>query len=94
MSKLANVLGDVLSQTTTTPPPSSGGDGLIYVIGAYAAIWLLIFGYIYYIQRKQAALKRDIELLRDEEQAELNRTTNVASPEEAAFKAGRQQDRG
>ncbi len=59
----------VLTNQTNPPPPTTEqvNSGLIYVIAAYAVIWLLIFGYLYTIQRRQAQLKREIELLKEEE---------------------------
>ncbi|MEI7555605.1 CcmD family protein [Candidatus Chlorohelix sp.] len=62
-------LAAILAQTVTPPPSQEQvSSGLIYVIAAYAVIWLFIAGYLYTIQRRQAQLKRDIDLLREEEE--------------------------
>jgi CcmD family protein len=62
-----------------TPPPTQEqvNSGLLYVVLAYGAMWLLIFGYLFTIQRRQSQLKRDIEILKEDE-AESG---NVPNPE-------------
>jgi CcmD family protein len=61
----------ILAQTSggTTPPAPSQeqvDSGLIYVIAAYAVVWLLLFGYIFLMSRRQSQLKRDITLVKQE----------------------------
>lgn len=54
---------------TTPPLPSQNqvDNGFGFVIAAYAAVWILIFGYIYSLNRRQAKLRRDVEILKEEE---------------------------
>jgi CcmD family protein len=64
-------LFDIVAQTggnTTPPPPTQEqvDSGLIYVIAAYAVVWLLLFGYIFLMNRRQSQLKRDITLVKQE----------------------------
>ena len=53
----------------TPPPPTSTQveSGFGYVIAAYAVIWILVFGYIYSLNRRQSKLRHDIEILKEEE---------------------------
>ncbi len=77
----------------TTPPPTleQVNSGLIYVIAAYAVVWIVIFAYLYTIHRRQTQLKREIELLRDEElQAANKKPVGEVSPTEV--KAGGRQE--
>lgn len=63
-----------------TTPPLPGQDqvdsGFGYVIAAYAVIWLLIFGYIYSLNRRQARLRHDIEILKAEEAERQQQVTS------------------
>lgn len=54
---------------TTPPLPSQTqvDNGFGFVVAAYAAVWILIFGYIYSLNRRQAKIRRDIEVLKEEE---------------------------
>ena len=50
--------------------PAVTGDvnsGLGYVVAAYAVVWLFIFGYLYSLNRRQAKLRRDIDMMKQEE---------------------------
>ncbi len=38
-------------------------NSLIYVFIAYAVVWVGLFAYLYYIQRRQAELQDDLEAL-------------------------------
>ena len=39
-------------------------ENLGYLFAAYTVIWAVIFGYMLFMQRKQARLQRQIDLLR------------------------------
>lgn len=43
------------------------GSGLVYLVAAYAVVWLFIFGYLYSLNRRQARLRQDIDRLKQEE---------------------------
>jgi CcmD family protein len=43
------------------------GSGLVYLIAACVVVWLFIFGYIYSLNRRQERLRREIELMKQEE---------------------------
>lgn len=63
----------ILAQTSGNnqpPPPTQAqvDSGLIYVIAAYAVVWLMLFGYIYLMNRRQNELKRDIAVIKQEMQ--------------------------
>jgi CcmD family protein len=36
-----------------------------YLLAAYSVIWVVVFGYILFMQRKQRRLQRQIDLLRE-----------------------------
>jgi CcmD family protein len=40
-------------------------NDLAYLFAAYTIIWAVVFVYIFFIQRKQRRLQRQIELLRE-----------------------------
>jgi len=40
-------------------------SGLEYLFAAYLAIWLLLFGYMFSIARRQKALEKEIKQLQD-----------------------------
>jgi CcmD family protein len=85
----------IFLQITTTPPPTAEqvSSGLVYVIAAYAVVWLVIFAYLYTIHRRQTQLKREIELLRDEELQAANKKS-VAEVAPTEVKAGGRQEVG
>ena len=39
-------------------------ENLSYLFAAYTAIWLVIFGYLFSLSRRQRSLEREIESLR------------------------------
>ncbi|HEY98651.1 MAG TPA: CcmD family protein [Dehalococcoidia bacterium] len=39
-----------------------------YLLAAYTVIWAVVFGYVFYMQRKQKKLQRQIDLLREREE--------------------------
>lgn len=41
-----------------------GESSLGYLFVAFAIVWLLFFGYLFYLARRQADLRRDMEQLR------------------------------
>lgn len=65
----------VIAQTATPTPTGTKftasqeqvDSGLIYVVGAYAAIWLLIFAYLFIMNRRQSQLRREIDYLKQEQ---------------------------
>ena len=36
-----------------------------YLLSAFAAVWLVLFGYVLYLLMKQKNLQREIDLLKD-----------------------------
>ena len=40
-------------------------DNVAYLFVVYAIIWAVVFGYIFYLVRKQRKLRRDFDLLKD-----------------------------
>lgn len=46
-----------------------GGFNPIYVFIVYAVVWLVFFGYIFYVARRQGDVRADIESLRQEVRA-------------------------
>ncbi|NWJ48541.1 MAG: CcmD family protein [Chloroflexi bacterium] len=78
-------LASILTQAVTPPPSQEQvSSGLVYVVAAYAVIWLFIAGYLYTIQRRQAQLKREIDLLREEEEEQKH----AAKAKDQAVKSG------
>jgi CcmD family protein len=50
-------------------PTKVTGDvnsGLIYLAVAYGVVWFFIFGYLYNLNRRQARLRHEIDLLKQE----------------------------
>jgi|GEM_PF-1234550 len=86
-------LASVFLQTTPPPTAEQVSSGLGYVIAAYAVVWLVIFAYLFTIHRRQTQLKREIELLREEElQAASSKPIQEVAP--AEVKAGVRQELG
>lgn len=40
-------------------------DNMVYLFVVYAIIWAIVFGYVFYLIRKQGKLRRDFDLLKD-----------------------------
>jgi len=40
-------------------------DNLSFLFAAYTIIWAVIFGYVFYLYRKQRKLQREIDLLKE-----------------------------
>jgi len=40
-------------------------DNMGYLFAAYTVIWAVVFGYIFFMQRKQRKLQRQIDMWRD-----------------------------
>jgi len=40
-------------------------DDLWYLFAAYSIIWLIVFGYVLVLIRRENALRRDIDALKD-----------------------------
>ena len=40
-------------------------ENLGYLFAGYAVVWLLLFGYMFSIAKRQKQLEREIELLKD-----------------------------
>ncbi len=40
-------------------------ENLAYLFAAYTVIWAVIFGYLFFMQRKQKKLQRQIDLLQE-----------------------------
>jgi CcmD family protein len=43
-------------------------ENLGYLLAAYTVIWAVVFGYVLFMQRKQRALQRQIDRLRESEE--------------------------
>ncbi|MBI4236596.1 MAG: CcmD family protein [Chloroflexi bacterium] len=43
-----------------------GGFNPVFVFVAYAVVWLLLFGYVFYLARRQADVRAEIAELRQE----------------------------
>ena len=86
-------LASVFLQTTPPPTAEQVSSGLGYVIAAYAVVWLVIFAYLFTIHRRQTQLKREIELLREEELQVANKKS-VEEAVPAEVKAGGRQELG
>jgi len=39
-------------------------DNISYLFAAYTIIWAFVFGYVFYLHRKQRRLQREIDLLK------------------------------
>ncbi|GBD10600.1 hypothetical protein HRbin23_00244 [bacterium HR23] len=47
------------------PPQQAPGEQFLpYLFVAFALVWLVFFGYLFYLVRRQADLRRDLENLR------------------------------
>ncbi len=44
----------------------------IFVFVAYAAVWIVFFAYLYYMARRQADIRSQIDALKDSGQGEKN----------------------
>jgi CcmD family protein len=40
-------------------------NDLTYLFAAYTIIWAVVFGYVFFMQRKQRRLQRQIDLLQE-----------------------------
>ena len=40
-------------------------ENLGYLFAAYTVIWAVVFGYVFFMQRKQRKLQRQIDLIRE-----------------------------
>jgi CcmD family protein len=40
-------------------------DNMVYLFVVYVIIWAVVFGYIFYLVRKQRKLRRDLDLLKE-----------------------------
>ena len=49
-------------------------DNLEYLVGAYTVVWLVLFGYLVVLSRKQRQLRRDIDLLKAESEDSQKRS--------------------
>ena len=43
-----------------------GGFDPIFVFAAYAIVWIVFFAYLYYIARRQADIRSQIDALKDD----------------------------
>lgn len=58
-------LYDLIAQAK--PTSDQVESGFIYVIAAFMAIWFMIAGYLFWLNRRQENLRREVEMLRQEE---------------------------
>ena len=42
-----------------------GSDNLWYLFAAYSIIWLVVFGYVLMLIRRENAIRRDIDILKE-----------------------------
>ena len=47
-------------------------SNLEYLFAGYAVVWILLFGYMFSISRRQKGLEREIEMLKDLKKEEVN----------------------
>ena len=40
-------------------------ENIGYLVAAYTIIWVVVFGYVFYLYRKQRELQRDINSLKE-----------------------------
>jgi CcmD family protein len=40
-------------------------ENLSYLFAAYTLIWVIVFGYVFFMQRKQRSLQRQIDRLQE-----------------------------
>jgi CcmD family protein len=45
------------------------GSSLIYLFAAYAVIWIVLFGYIFYVSQQVSDLRAQLRALRQDRQA-------------------------
>lgn len=43
---------------------------MIYLAGAYLALWAILFGYVFSLHRRQRQLQRDLDAIRAEDDDE------------------------
>ena len=60
-------LNTIIAQTPTPPTTDQVDSGFGYVIAAFTAIWLMIAGYIFWLNRRQDNLRKEVAILRQEE---------------------------
>jgi CcmD family protein len=65
MSQL--LYSEILFQEGKPQVTGDVGSGLIYLVAAYAVVWLFIFGYLYSLNRRQAKLRQEIDRMKQEE---------------------------
>ena len=58
-------------------------ENINFVFAAFAITWLLICGYLFFINGRIGGLRQDVEALRDELDARLS-TGEAAAPDETA----------
>ena len=78
----------ILAQTTSNPPrPTSDqvDSGFAYVIAAFIVVWLLIAGYLFWLQRRQESLRQEVEQLRQEEAERLAAQANTPPAPSAEY---------
>ncbi len=57
-------LNIIIAQTKISNDQS---DGFGYVIAAFIAVWLFIAAYLFWLNRRQESLRREVEMLREEQ---------------------------
>ena len=45
---------------------SFGGFSPVFVFAAYTAVWLVVFGYVFYLARRQSDTRAELDQLREE----------------------------
>ncbi len=83
---------DVIAQAK--PSADQVESGFIYVIAAFTVVWLFIAAYLFWLNRRQENLQREVDLLRQEEaerQSQLqSQTTQPALEQPQAVRVGGQ----
>jgi CcmD family protein len=89
LSYLAYGFFEIMAQTK--PTSEQVETGFVYVIAAFIAIWLFIFGYLFWLHRRQESLRQEVTMLRQEaaERTESETHLHDAKPEQPAGRVGR-----
>ena len=40
-------------------------ENIGYLFGVYTVIWVVVFGYVFYLSRRQRKLQRELDLLKE-----------------------------
>lgn len=81
---MTDILLSYVNQIILQPAPPAGQQvetGFAYVIAAFTVVWLFIAAYLFWLYRRQESLRREVEMLRQEEAERLRQSTSYKEPE-------------